>query len=256
MTPARGLAARAGHAGLPRQVGVAWPAKGAEPPGVTPGRGTSARAGHAGLPRRGRGAGRGRGRGRRAGRRVCGHGPGARAACACSGWRQGLCTPGRPAGALSAVNLDLLGSPRSAADGEGWCLENRAVPSRSVGAPATGTLPPWAAQDLARKARADARLDARVDLVLFFISPLGLRPADLAAMRRLGRRAPVLPVVARVRSHPSAPAHACGEDLAALLSMQSRPGEGCQVHQGATAGPDSLLTRAFALNSCTAAEWA
>jgi hypothetical protein len=62
---------------------------------------------------------------------------------------------------------------------------------------------PWAAQDLARKARADARSDARVDLVLFFISPLGLRPTDLAAMRRLGRRAPVLPVVARARSLPS-----------------------------------------------------
>lgn len=55
-------------------------------------------------------------------------------------------------------------------------------------------------QDLQRKARAEPCADPRVDLCLLFVSPCMLRPADLAAARRIGRLVPVLPLVARVGS--------------------------------------------------------
>ena len=55
-------------------------------------------------------------------------------------------------------------------------------------------------QDLQRKARLEPCRDPRVDLCLFFVSPCMLRPADLAAVRQIGRLVPVLPLVARVRS--------------------------------------------------------
>ena len=53
-------------------------------------------------------------------------------------------------------------------------------------------------QDLQRKARLETCVDPRVDLCLLFVSPCMLRPADLVAVRRIGRLVPVLPLVARV----------------------------------------------------------
>ena len=55
-------------------------------------------------------------------------------------------------------------------------------------------------QDLQRKARQEPCADPRVDLCLLFLSPCMLRPADLAAARRIGQLVPILPLVARVCS--------------------------------------------------------
>ena len=40
--------------------------------------------------------------------------------------------------------------------------------------------------------------DTRVDICLYFIAPHALLPADIAAIQRLGRTVPIVPIISKV----------------------------------------------------------